>query len=470
MFQSLRGRLILSHVLPLLVIVPLVGIALIYVLETQVMLNNLSKELMGQAMLIAEMSNREAGVWEDSDQAQAFVTYLNTYVDARVMLLDSRGNLLASNDPNDSGQLGLPVDAAGVGYVLEGTPTVNTIFSHQIHREVVEVLVPVSSTDQHVVGIIRLNHQLASISERFYRLRFLIAGVLVGGLVVGAVIGWVLALNLEKPLRQATLAVSQLASGAPMEPLPEQGPIEIRQLIVSVNTLVDRLHSLEKARRQLLSNLVHELGRPLGALHSAVRALLSGADKEEILRQDLLEGIDGEIKRLSRLVDDLSNLHGQVMGNLELNRSPVDMGEWLNRATSPWREEAKNKGLDWIEEMPGDLPTLNVDVDRLGQALGNLLSNAIKFNPAGGSIGLTAAVVKQEFSLAVRDSGPGISTAEQELVFAPFYKSKAGRRFPQGMGLGLSIARDLVVAHGGRVEISSKPGQGSVFTIVLPLK
>ncbi|MBN1314467.1 MAG: HAMP domain-containing protein, partial [Anaerolineales bacterium] len=250
MFKSLRSRLILSHVLPLLIIVPLVGIALIYVLETQVMLTNLSNELLGQAMLIAEMSTNRTGIWQSSDQAQAFVTYLETYVDTSVMLLDTSGNLLASSDPDDAENVGSSVEIVDLTSILGGNPAINTTFSRQIHRETVEVLVPVSSSNQHVVGIIRLNHQLASITERFYRLRYLISGVLVIGLLLGALIGWVLALNLERPLRQATRAVSQLASGQQMKPLPEQGPVELQLLARSVNTLVERLRSLEQARRQ----------------------------------------------------------------------------------------------------------------------------------------------------------------------------------------------------------------------------
>ncbi len=109
-----------------------------------------------------------------------------------------------------------------------------------------------------------------------------------------------------------------------------------------------------------------------------------------------------------------------------------------------------------------------IDPDRLAQALGNLLSNAIKYTPEG-TVSVEASVQDSRVAIVVSDTGIGIAPAEQERIFEPFYRSRRDKRFPQGMGLGLSIARDLVHAHGGRLEVESTPEQGSRFTIFLPL-
>jgi signal transduction histidine kinase len=135
----------------------------------------------------------------------------------------------------------------------------------------------------------------------------------------------------------------------------------------------------------------------------------------------------------------------------------------------PWRAAALDKGLDWQADVPPRLPVIEVDPDRLAQVVGNLLSNAIKYTPAGGQVVVTAGVEGQEFWLSVADNGPGIASEEQQRVFEAFYRSERDRRFPQGLGLGLTIARDLVLAHGGRLELASEPGQGSGFTLHLPL-
>jgi signal transduction histidine kinase len=143
--------------------------------------------------------------------------------------------------------------------------------------------------------------------------------------------------------------------------------------------------------------------------------------------------------------------------------------DWLLQVLAPWREAAQEKGLDWQVNLPQDLPTLVIDADQLARVVGNLLSNAVKYTPSGGQVAVAAGVEAGNVWIRVSDTGLGIAAEEQERIFDPFYRSHTNRRFPQGMGLGLSIARDLVVAHGGRITVDSQPGQGSQFTIWLPL-
>jgi signal transduction histidine kinase len=115
------------------------------------------------------------------------------------------------------------------------------------------------------------------------------------------------------------------------------------------------------------------------------------------------------------------------------------------------------------------LPVVQGDPDRLGQALGNLVSNAIRYTPSGGKVQVSAEQVKGRVEICVEDSGPGIALEEQIRIFQPFYRGKAARRFSDGMGLGLPIARDLVEAHGGALTLVSSQGKGSRFLINLPV-
>jgi signal transduction histidine kinase len=476
MLKALRTRFILSHVLPLLVMVPLMGLALMYILERQVLLGSLSSELQGQALLAAEIAARWEDAWTDPARARDLVTLIHSRIEARVMLLDSSGRLLASSDPMDTEQAselsqlaGFSEPIAGLEEALAGQTSVHATYSRRAQREVVDALVPVVDTEGQVLGIVRLSHQLTTVCERFVRLRYLIAGILAAGLLLGALVGWVLALDLERPLRQLTRAVDELTRGERSVLVVERGPTEIQGLARSVSALVHQLRDMEQARRKLLANLVHELGRPLGALSSATQALLSGADRDDALRHELLTGIEGETQRLRRLLDDLAGLHDQVLGTLELDEQPIATKQWLVTLLGPWREAAQAKGLHWQSAIAPDLPALKADPDRLGQALGNLLSNAIKYTPSGGRVSIEAGVKDNEIWIRVNDTGPGIAAGEQEQVFMPFYRSQAGRRFPQGMGLGLSIAREVIIAHGGRLELDSTPGLGSHFTTYLPL-
>jgi signal transduction histidine kinase len=243
----------------------------------------------------------------------------------------------------------------------------------------------------------------------------------------------------------------------------------MRMLASEVNGLVDRLHNLESARRQLLANLVHELGRPLGAIRSAILALLHGADKDAQLSRDLLTGIDEETVRLQHLLEDLAGLHEQVLGKLELNRSPVQLNEWLASTLSPWEAAARQKGLTWQTEISPNLPVVRIDPNRMAQAIGNIVSNAIKFTPSGGRISTSVNAADSQLVIQVEDTGPGIPPGEQERIFQPFIRGSQGRRIVEGMGLGLSIAREIIQAHGGEIDLESTPGTGSRFTLQLPV-
>lgn len=469
MFGTLRRRLIVSHVLPLLMVIPLMGIALVYVLESQVLVPSLLNELTGQAALIAELASDHTDIWNDPTQAQAFVVRVSPHLGARLMLLEVNGRILASSDPADVDRLGQQLERPGLAQARAGETSIYIDYSMRLDTRVAEVWVPVVGPDKRVAGIIRLTHRLVNVPELFLRLRYLIVGVLAAGLVLGTGVGWVLALNLEQSLQRVTQAIYRFASGQGLTPLPERGPEEIRLLLRAFNTLMDRLRTFEQNRRQLLANLVHELGRPLGALHSAIQALLGGADQDAALRRELLVGIDEELGRLRRLLSDLAGLHDQVLGVLELNRRPVALSDWLSHLMGPRRQAALRKGLVWEATISPDLPTLEIDSDRLGQAVGNLLDNAIKYTPPGGTISVEASVREETIWIQVSDTGPGIPPEEQARIFTPLYRGRSARRFPQGMGLGLSIARDLVVAHGGQIDVESAPGSGSHFTIRLPL-
>jgi two-component system sensor histidine kinase BaeS len=468
MVKTLRGRLIVSHILPLLIALPLMGIVLIYVVETRVLLVNLTRQLNAQAVLVAELAREYPGVWRNPEQAGALVDRVGPLFPAQLMLLDERGRVLASSDPADAPLRGQVAELPDLDGALAGQAQSRTVYSRNARADVADVLVPVTGADGAVEGVVRLTDQFGSVYARFLQLRSLIAEVVGVALLLGAAAGLILAINLERPLHRVSDAVQQLAHGGLAAPLVEQGPREIQQISRELNTLSDRLEKLEEVRRYLLANLVHELGRPLGALRAATRALLDGAAEEPDARQELLVGMDAEMRRLQALMENLDEFHDQVLGTLKLNRRRLALPEWLPQALSPWRPAAQRAGLRWEMSLPAGLPAIDADPDRLAQALGNLVSNAVKYTPVGGLVRVDAGSAGAQVWIRVSDTGPGMAPEEQERVLEPFYRARPARQAPQGMGLGLTIARDLVVAHGGRLEVESAPGAGSAFTIRLP--
>jgi signal transduction histidine kinase len=472
MLRSLRGRLIASHMLLLLIIIPVVGLALVYVLESRVVLANLARQLTSQGVLIAEMLQNDPAVWQDRGRAAAFVAHLDPLFPAKLTLLAPDGVALASSDPEDAGLIGERLALPGLADAAAGQPYSRVRYQRDARAEVVEIMAPAHDAAGQVVGIVRMTDRLANVAERFTSLRLLIAAVLAVGLGLGALLGLALAVTVEQPLEALTREVDAYSAGGSFAALPEAGPLETRQLHRAFRRMDERLRALEEARRQMLANLVHELGRPLGSLRAAGRALLDGADADAGLRRELLAGIDGEIGRMAALLDDIADLRDRAAAGIELHRRPVALGEWLPQVLAPWRAAARAAGLRWQTDLAGDLPTVEVDPDRLAQALGNLLSNAVKFTPAGGSIivasGVDAPTAEASaWWFRVADAGPGIPAEEQARIFEPFYRFPPDRRYPQGLGVGLTIARDIVAAHGGEITVESAAGGGATFTVRL---
>jgi signal transduction histidine kinase len=178
--------------------------------------------------------------------------------------------------------------------------------------------------------------------------------------------------------------------------------------------------------------------------------------------------MDEEADRMQHVLDELAHLHDEVLGTLELNKEELDLSEWLPNLLLPWRQAASDKEISWHEEIPTENLRITADPLRMAQVIGNLTSNAVKYTPRGGEIKISTGKTVDQIWIKFGDSGPGISESEQQMVFEPFYRGDQGRKIKQGMGLGLSIARDIIHAHGGEIELLSEPDAGSQFTIWLP--
>jgi two-component system, OmpR family, sensor histidine kinase BaeS len=384
------------------------------------------------------------------------------------MLLTADSRLLAASVPVDPDLIGAPLIFPGLNQVLDGKTVRLIHYAPDRNEEAIDIFTPVVTPDRQVVGIVRMTYRAGIFYEEFGQFRGLIALTLVLSLLLATALGSLLAWNINRPIQRATRQIYQLAHGELRVPQTEYGPEEVRLLMRATNYLVEQLNNMEQSRRQMLANLVHELGRPLGALRSAIQAIAKGAGKDPEFLAELTQGMDQETLRLQRLVEDLAQLHEQSLGVLEINRQPLALSEWLPGVLPPWRQSAAEKHLHWNDQVPTDLPEIMADPQRLAQVLGNLISNAIKYTPIGGTVTLTAGADTGTVWVRVSDTGPGIPAEEQEKVFSPYYRGQQGRRIRQGMGLGLSIARDLVSAHGGRLEVESIPGLGSHFTMRLP--
>jgi two-component system sensor histidine kinase BaeS len=294
--------------------------------------------------------------------------------------------------------------------------------------------------------------------------------VLVGALIAGlAAVAVTLALSTRilRPIEHLTKAAQRMEKGDLTVRVPVTFEDEIGQLAQAFNSLAGSLTQQEQLRRNMVTDVAHELRTPLTNLRGYLEAARDGLVPPD---GALVDNLYEETMLLSRLVADLQELAQAEAGQLTLVRQPASLSGIVEQAVAILRPQANAKGLALTTELPGDLPPVYVDSERIGQVVRNLLNNAVAHTAEGGEIAVTARAANAEVAVAVRDSGTGIAPEHLPYVFDRFYRADKSRaRQTGGAGLGLAIAKQLVIAHGGSIKVESAPGQGTTFTFTLPV-
>ncbi len=243
---------------------------------------------------------------------------------------------------------------------------------------------------------------------------------------------------------------------------------ELRGAVAAFQDVSHRFE-LERIKDDFVSVVSHELRTPLTSMRGALQlALDSSTDADD--REQLLTVALANTERLVRMVNDILDVAKIEAGKLVLSAAPTQLPRVLDSAIKSVQVMARQAGVGLSVRMAPDVPMMLVDADRLVRAVVNLLSNAVKVSSAGQAVDLTATMVRDTIEISVTDQGPGIATDKQALLFERFQQLESiDIRRSQGTGLGLAITRGIVVAHGGQMRVRSAPGEGSTFTIALPL-
>lgn len=265
------------------------------------------------------------------------------------------------------------------------------------------------------------------------------------------------------PMGDIVSAAHRVGSGDYGVRLEERGPRFLRVVARSFNSMTAQLQSQDQQRRQLMADIAHELRTPLSVIQGRLEGLVDGVyPRDEARMAELLE----DTRMLTRLVDDLRTLANAEAGNLPLRKEPTDLSVLLHDSVASFAAEARDKQIDLqIEEAGGELPLVEIDPLRIREVLTNLLANAVRHTGAGGRILVKVEATAERVQVGVLDTGSGIPPEELPRIFDRFYKGASSR----GSGLGLTIARNLVVAHGGEITADSEPGRGTLIRFTLPL-
>jgi len=286
---------------------------------------------------------------------------------------------------------------------------------------------------------------------------------LLGGLLVAGLLAWYASRRITRPVLELSRAADEIAEGHYDVHVPEPtGGDEISLLAGRFREMATRLSESEELERNFLMSVSHELRTPLTAIRGHVEALREGVVDDPQAQAESLDVVAAETDRLERLVGDVLDLAKLDARRFVVLREEVDMGRLVDQAYASFGEEARRREIDYRCDV-SERPVITTDGDRVLQIISNLLANAFRWTPDGGAIELALTAANGTVSVAVADSGPGIAGEEQERIFRPFWSQDGG-----GTGLGLTIARELALALGGRIELTSARGEGSRFELVLP--
>ncbi|MBV9579417.1 MAG: HAMP domain-containing histidine kinase, partial [Chloroflexi bacterium] len=377
-------------------------------------------------------------------------------------------------------------DADGdLAAALSGETTVDTSEGGGLFGgpDSVQVNVPIVLDDGSIVGALQATYSLDETQAIVSRLNATSFALAIGGVLVAAVAGLLLATSVARPAGQVAAAARTFATGrgfgpqvattfpAPL-PEPRGSTDEIRAMVEAFNSMGDQLRVHEQARREFASDVSHELHSLASAMQTAAEALERGAaEANPALGQRLVQGLVGHTRRLVRLADDLLELARWEGGRLRVDVEDIDLAELVRGTLDEWTPEASRQGISLQVRLPvGPLP-LSGDPIRLTQALGNLIENALKYAGPNGWVRVDVApALFGSYELAVMDSGPGIPLDVLPRVFERYFRVE-GRvgGGPGGMGLGLAIARAIVLAHGGELTAESPRGSGARFVLRLPV-
>ncbi len=296
--------------------------------------------------------------------------------------------------------------------------------------------------------------------------RSLVWAGLAGGLIGLGVIA-MLSQSVLAPVRALGRAARRLGAGDLAYRVEEPGRDEIGDLSRTFNAMAEGLETAEQRRRALVADVAHELRTPLSNIQGYLEAVKDGVLEAD---EETIDTIHGQARQLSRLVEDLRVLAMAESGALRLDLAETSVGELLRRTADAFMPRAASRGVSLRVQADEGAPPVMADRARIEQVVGNLIDNAVTHSPDGGSVSLTCERSNDGgVRVTVADDGPGIPPEEAEAVFERFYRVDPSRsRATGGAGLGLTIARQMIEAHGGRIRLEPSEGGGSRFVFELP--
>lgn len=408
---------------------------------------------------------------QDSEIAEAEMSQLVTGFEGRVEVINSDYIIIKDTYNSDEGKTNI---SSSVIKAMTG----DEVYNYYEEQEYVEYVLPIMSTvtdvngnsQTKILGAMYTRYSTTAFKEFYYTiLNYIVVIDLLLG-VFALIMSWICSRILVKPIKSIEESIERISTGNLKANIEEKGETEVKNIIREFNQMVEIIAKQDESRQQFVSNVSHELKTPITSMKVLADSLVGQENVPEELYQEFLTDIAKEIDRENDIITDLLNLVRMDSGNDKLNISTVNINELVESTLKRLRPIAEVKNIEVVLE---SFRPVMADVDevKFNMVVTNLVENAIKYNVTDGWVRVSLNADHQYFYLKVADSGIGIEDDQQEHIFERFFRvDKARARETGGTGLGLSITKNIILLHEGTVKVHSKEGEGTTFTVRIPLK
>lgn len=463
--MSLRVRLFCTYASIVVFSLFIVAIATVALLQgyrdklAMEQLDNIARPISVQIRSLVTSSTTVANFWASlEEQAKNNNIY--------ILLVNNNGKIVRQINPGEeSDPIVLSNDTlpTPIKEAMQGKITISDgrVFIYAAYPLTRLTAVSLTSVDTILVATPRTG-SLAVIAGLL--VPFTIGGII--ALITSLIVAILFSRSIYNPLNEVKEAANRVAQGDFEQKVPEDGPKEVRQLAQSFNHMTEQVKQSQLQLRHFVADVSHELKSPLTAIEGFSQALIDGTVNDDKTRGKAANIINSEAKRMRRQVDELLDLSRMQLGQFKMKHEIVNISELLKHCHDIFNIQAQGKSiyLKLVQENPLFVAG---DADRLEQLFCNLLDNAVKNTPSGGKEQTIARKIDESFiEVRVIDEGPGIHPEQLPYVFERFYQVTGVRT---GVGLGLTIAREIVKAHSGTIEAKSEPGEGAQFIVKLPI-
>lgn len=459
MGRDLQLRLIVTHLAVSLVALILVGVTFAVVLNAKVS-NAHESDLRVETTALAQHLNRALASNVSTNGLQNLIRDNSRLMGKRIVLLDSAGYIRYDSrtwTPFSTGKWRTAdLKALGLGHGASVAQGINLGYQAPLR------------VNRRIVGAVALMIAAPDGQNAWTAIVPLLLMVLGGLIVVWVVVGAYFARSLTRPLRQVSRALTVVGDGRYDQPIPEEGWSEARELARRYNAMVVEVARSHQTLRDFMAGAAHELKTPVALLSGYARALEDGTAARGGAVEDAVRTIRVEGEHLARIVDQLFALASLDADAEALTPRTCRPDLLADEIGARLRLRALNQGTSFHIDVPEALPTCVWDADRVQSALTNLVENALDYTGAGDTVSLRGRPVAGEIVFEVVDTGSGIPPDDLPHLFDRFYRGRDSVRQNGHAGLGLALVAEVVRRHGGTVEVRSRVGEGSMFTVMLP--